>query len=92
MGFFSRLLKIIRPEKLARSQECIDFLELKSYMENLLAEKRYISKREYLNQIKQYESVIKHFTVLKNSGMLEAYCGKNVYNRNRRTSEKILRY
>lgn len=42
-----------------------------------IKEEDYISKREYLNQIRQHEAVIQHFTVLKNSEMLESYCGKN---------------
>lgn len=77
MGFFSRLFQKLKPEKITRSEECVRLLELKAFIENLLNEDHYVSKREYLNQVKAYEQVINHFTVLKNSGMLGSYCGKN---------------
>ena len=77
MGFFSRLFRKIKPEKVILSQECIELLALKDFLGELLSAEHYISKREYMNRIKQYEAVIHHFSVLKNSEMLGAYCEKN---------------
>lgn len=38
---------------------------------------RYIAKSDFLDDIKQYQSVIDFFSVLKSSGMLEGFCQMN---------------
>lgn len=40
---FSRLFQKIKPEKISQSRECIELLDLKAFVENLLKKDYYVS-------------------------------------------------
>lgn len=55
----------------------LKLLDLKKYIDSLLASDKYIAKSDYLVPIKQYKPTIDFFDLLKNSGMLADFCQRN---------------
>lgn len=58
-------------------ENILKLLELKTLMDSLTSSCRYIAKSDYLEQIKEYSSIINFFDVLKKSGMLNEYGMRN---------------
>ena len=63
--------------KQPRNENVDKLLECGGFLSSLLEEDRYIAKSDYLDKIKDYNSIIDFFSVLKSSGMLEEFCNKN---------------
>ena len=83
MGFLSKIFKKNDSNKEENihiaftNPECHDLWDLKCFMDNLLMEKRYISRKEYSFKLNEATKVIEHFVVLKNSDLLNVFCEKN---------------
>jgi len=89
MGFWNRLFndsKLLNSAiqknnsgitKQPRNENVDKLLECGGFLSSLLEEDRYIAKSDYLDKIKDYNSIIDFFSVLKSSGMLEEFCNKN---------------
>lgn len=89
MGFFDRISSYIKqvktPKKSSASshqpaiqnENVLKLLDLKKYIDSLLASDKYIAKSDYLAPIKQYKPTIDFFDVLKTSGMLADFCQRN---------------
>lgn len=89
MGFWKRLFKdsklnnsVIQkdnPEitKQPRNENVDKLLGCGGFLSSLLEEDRYIAKSDYLDKIRDFNSIIDFFSVLKSSGMLEEFCNKN---------------
>lgn len=60
-----------------KNENVIKLLHLKKYIDSLMVAERYIAKSDFLDDMKQYQSVIDFFSVLKSSGMLEGFCQMN---------------
>lgn len=60
-----------------RDENILKLLELKSLIDSLMNSRRYIAKSDYLEQIKEYVSVINFFDVLEKSGMLNEFGIRN---------------
>ena len=59
------------------SENVKKLLELKTFIESVLKNKKYIAKSDYVEQIKEYATLINFFEVLKTSGMLNDFCVRN---------------
>lgn len=90
MGFFERIFGYkklqfnkakknpVEPgEAVAKNENVIRIFELKSFIESLMNSDRYIAKSDYINKLKEYESVIDFFNVLKSSEMMDDFCRLN---------------
>lgn len=84
MGFFNRISSYIKQMKIpkkspafSQNENVLKLLDLKKYMDSLLASDKYIAKSDYLAPIKQYRPTIDFFDILKNSGMLADFCQRN---------------
>lgn len=82
MSFLSSLFgkkraSVNKTKEMPADPQCIQIVELRSFLSRILKEERYVAKSEYRNQVQKYESVIAYFTVLKSSGMLCSYCTQN---------------
>lgn len=88
MGIFDKLFKRkwnekaggenSQPEQASeKSQEVIRFLEYYNFMNILLQEKDYISRKRYSLKMEKYADTIHFFKVLSESKMLDAYCNQN---------------
>lgn len=86
MGFFERIFGYkklqfnkakknpVEPgEAVAKNENVIRIFELKSFIESLMNSDRYIAKSDYINKLKEYESVIDFFNVLKSSEMMDDF-------------------
>ena len=60
-----------------QNENVLKLLDLKKYIDSLLASDKYIAKSDYLAPIKQYRPTIDFFDILKNSGMLADFCQRN---------------
>ena len=60
-----------------QNENVLKLLDLKKYIDSLLASDKYIAKSDYLAPIKQYKPTIDFFDILKNSGMLADFCQRN---------------
>ena len=76
MGFLSKIFKKTKVKTNA-SEEYKKLLELKSFLGGLFEQDKYISKRDYQQEVLKYRDVVDFFCVLINSDMLEGYCTKN---------------
>lgn len=83
MGLFSKLFKkknsaadlsIMFAEA---SPECKKLLALKSQMDSLLSDDRYVARSEYSQMLRDAQTVIEYFGVLKTSKMLKSFCESN---------------
>ncbi len=84
MGFFNRISSYIKQMKIpkkspafSQNENVLKLLDLKKYIDSLLASDKYIAKSDYLAPIKQYRPTIDFFDILKNSGMLADFCQRN---------------
>lgn len=89
MGFFNRISSYIKQMKTPKkspaasnqapiqNENVLKLLDLKKYIDSLLASDKYIAKSDYLAPIKQYKPTIDFFDVLKTSGMLADFCQRN---------------
>ncbi len=84
MGFFNRISSYIKQMKIpkkspafSQNENVLKLLDLKKYIDSLLASDKYIAKSDYLAPIKQYKPTIDFFDILKNSGMLADFCQRN---------------
>ena len=75
MGLFSKLFKkknsIVNATQSNTfdNPECQKFWSLKTYIDDLLLESRYIAKSEYRPRLLEEKKTIEYFAVLDNSGM-----------------------
>ena len=81
MGFFNRISSYIKQMKIpkkspafSQNENVLKLLDLKKYIDSLLASDKYIAKSDYLAPIKQYRPTIDFFDILKKSGMLAVFC------------------
>ncbi len=58
-------------------EECVAYHDLCRFISSFLHPDHYIAKSEYRDSLIKYESTIRYFKILKDSGTLEVYCGKN---------------
>ena len=84
MGFLSKLFRkksvdiVVEPtSRTIENTECIKLLALKSYMNSLLSDNRYIPKSEYRARLLDEKKIVEYFAVLENSGMLGSFCQTN---------------
>ncbi len=83
MGLLSKLFKKKNPivnaaqPKTFDNPECQKFWSLKTYIDDLLSENRYIAKSEYRPRLLGEKKTIEYFAVLDNSGMLQTFCKSN---------------
>lgn len=82
MGFLGKLFKKNKTyeknvETAPKNTYCLQLLELREFLFDLLKVDRYISKSDYRNDIKKYESVVEFFKALRNGGMLHPFCMQN---------------
>jgi DNA helicase-4 len=87
MGFFERIFgnKKTQTNKAkedsapatVQNENVIRLLELKSFLDSLMKEEKYIARSDYDKKIKEYASVTDFFAVLKSSGMLDQFCQIN---------------
>ena len=59
------------------SNEGLQLLELRKFLDELLLSENYIARSDYNNILDEYKEVIEYFNVLNNSNMLKKYCKKN---------------
>ena len=64
-----------------RNENCVKLMQFSSCVNNILEEKKYIAKSEYLPLVKQYEETISFFDVLAQSSMLQNFCDMNGVNK-----------
>ena len=82
MGFFSNLFrkkKVIKEEPTKpvvtlENAESKALVSLKTFMDSLLSENRYIPKSEYRPRLLDEKKIVEYFAVLDNSGMLPSFC------------------
>ena len=83
MGLFDFLFKKKQPVKQIPTiqaeihPEASSLLELKKYMEETVASKVYISKRDYKQYLDSKKATIDFFLTLVKSGLLSTFCEKN---------------
>ena len=82
MGLFSWLIKkktevVATPKPVIENKECKDLLSLKSFMDKLLSENRYIAKSEYKDTILNAQKMVEHFVILEKSQVLNSFCKNN---------------
>lgn len=89
MGIFDKVLGLVKQVHTesketdsasigdVKNENALRLLELKSFMESLLSDNRYIAKSDYVEKIKQFTDVVDFFNVLNSSGMLEDFCRRN---------------
>lgn len=76
MGILSSIFgkKESKPKPNLNTEEYLSFLDAEKFINNLLKEDAYISKKQYLDKIASYKKTIDYYSVLESSGMLESYC------------------
>ncbi len=62
----------------SRDENIVKLVELKKLMESLLNSGKYIARSNYQEKFTEYVSVINFFNVLKDSGMLQDFCQRNM--------------
>lgn len=78
MKFIKRLFTIKKKNKKSvLDEKCTGLIELRKFVDSLVKADHYVPRSEYLPTISSYESVIQHFKVLSDSGMLVEYCNVN---------------
>lgn len=84
MGLFSKFFR--KKETIANkvtdnmsfeSPECQSLWDLKVYMDTILSQNRYVSKREYRAKLFDGKKTIEYFGVLQSSRLLDAFCKNN---------------
>lgn len=64
-------------QNISQDENVLKLLELKALIDSLIGSHRYVAKSEYLEQMKEYTSVINFFDVLEKSGMLNEFGTRN---------------
>lgn len=64
-------------QNVSRDENVMKLLKLRGLVDSLLGGCKYVAKSEYLEQLKEYDSVINFFDVLEKSGMLNDFCVRN---------------
>lgn len=64
-------------ESVPNNVYCLQLHELQGFLNRLLDANRYIAKSDYSNYVKNYESVFNFFKILRDGGMLQAFCIQN---------------
>ena len=90
MGFFNRIFRYKKSQAnkvkknsmgsgqaVPRNENVIRLLEMKTFIDSLMNADRYIARSDYLEKMKEYESVKNFFSVLGSSGMLDDFCRLN---------------
>lgn len=82
MGFLKNFFKPSysnksNDNKTFNNHECQKLWDIKVFMDNILAEKRYIAKSEYRNFLLEKKPVIDYFAVLTTSRVLNSFCKSN---------------
>ena len=84
MGLFSKLFKkkdltanVVKDNMSFESPECQDLWDLKTYMDAILSQNRYISKSEYRAKLLDGKKTIEYFGVLQSSRLLDTFCKNN---------------
>lgn len=79
MGFLSKLFG--RKETFGHNKEmppeCLEYIELKTFVESFIRADHYVAKSEYRSKLLDHKKLIEFFNVLKNSGTLKVYCKKH---------------
>ena len=79
MGFLSKLFG--RKETFGHNKEmppeCLEYIELKTFIESFIRADHYVAKSEYRSKLLDHKKLIEFFNVLKNSGTLKVYCKKH---------------
>ena len=76
MGFLSKLFgrKEFFGHHKEMPPECLDYIELKAFIESFIRADHYVAKSEYRSKLLDHKKLIEFFNVLKNSGTLKVYC------------------
>ncbi len=61
----------------SQDENVLKLLELKTLIDSLINSHRYVAKSDYLEQMKEYVSVINFFNILEKSGMLNEFGIRN---------------
>lgn len=84
MGLFSKLFKKKQSVNNTfdnnlsfENPECQSLWDLKVYMEDLLSQNRYVSKKEYRSRLLDGKKTIEYFGVLQSSRQLASFCKSN---------------
>ncbi len=79
MGFLSKLFgrKEIFGHNKEMPPECLEYIELKTFIESFIRADHYVAKSEYRSKLLDHKKLIEFFNVLKNSGTLKVYCKKH---------------
>ena len=79
MGFFDRILGYKKPQTNNDpvNENAIKMLELKNFIDSLMKADKYLAKSDYSQKMKEYQTVMEFFNVLKSSGMLDDFCQRN---------------
>lgn len=79
MSFFSRLFKKNNTDvkRMEKPKECLEYIELKAFMDGFIRADHYVAKSEYRSQLLAYNKTVEFYRVLKNSGTLRVYCKEN---------------
>ena len=82
MGFFSKLFKKKQNNVLQKEKplECLEYLELKAFIDSFIRADHYVAKSEYRSQLLDYKKTVGFFAVLNNSGTLKVYCKEHGIN------------
>ncbi len=64
-------------QNVSRDENVMKLLKLRGLVDSLLCGCKYVAKSEYLEPLKEYDSVINFFDVLGKSGMLNDFCVRN---------------
>lgn len=64
-------------QNVSQDENVLKLLQLKSLIDSLTSSRRYVAKSDYLEQMKEYVSVINFFDVLEKSGMLNEFGTRN---------------
>ena len=68
------------PEKpVVQNEECAKIIELKDKLAVLLDQSHYVARSEYLSWKPDFEKTAEYFTVLWDSGMLDAFASRTGY-------------
>lgn len=84
MGLLSRLFK--KKDSIANiatgnmsfdTPECQSLWDLKTYMDAILLQERYIAKNEYRTKLLDQKKIIEYFSVLQSSRLIDTFCKNN---------------
>ena len=79
VGLFSKIFKnkAVNEKPTVENVECKKIKELNNALNRFLTANEYIPKSKYRQTIETHKAIVDHFTVIKNSGMLQFFCTEN---------------